>query len=452
MKTTLSKISEKQLRIIFSVLLIGITVYFQVQRLRNIPMTWDEGLTYVIHTRRFFYRHNYWGELTRYFTEWTEDAGNNHLLNTHLIALAELITQTRFNDVVIRLPVTCFLVGYTFLSTRMFIKGQISWIGYGMLMCCSYMNEFFALARGYTMSATLVLLAAYFFKKWQDEKKPYQIVLTFYVMLFAELANTATLLVVFSFAIVFFAEAIIEKDLIGLFKKLWLPMAVYFVLQVLLAIHHFHITAWDGLYAEYEHGVRRMMYDTLTLSAGNESRAAILFWAIMVIIAINAILFFVKIRNLKPYTFGIILFLYFVICFFAVNMSEGGGYPQGRVIIISYPLVGLAVDELVRNLGVISSNRIGTIFTKCVQAVGTVFIVFLLLVNTNCKVSTDWPEAIIYKNAVYDAYEKGIKTDRKYFEQFDPNTDAVRYWRDKIFYEDKFDVFGEASSEDTDVG
>ncbi len=442
MKSSFKNISEKHLRIVFAILMITVAVFFQIQRLRYIPITWDEGLTYVIHVKRFFHSGDFWKGIIRYFTDWTEDAGNNHVLNTLLIGLVEKITGTYFNDMVLRVPVCLFFVGYLFFSTREFLAERITWAGYSALMCCSYFNEFFAYSRGYSIAATLILISAIFYRKWQEEKKPYLAVVTFYILFLAETANTAVLLITAGFVVFFILEIIVEKEFFTVLKRLWFPILLYAVLQVLMIIHHFHVTGWDlCLYADTEHGVRRMMYSTLTLPAGSDITAKIFLGLILVLLLLNALLFLIRIRSFKPYSFCTILFIYFVICFTAVNVLDQGGYPMGRVLILSYPLVALGLDELVRapESTHIKILKKGTFYV--LQGLITVFLLFMLISSTDYRYSTDWPEAAEYKAAAYEAYEKGIE-DEGYFSYIEPNTDAVRYWREKILYEHGHDIFG----------
>lgn len=442
MKYSLRRINEKQLRVVFSVFMISVMVYFQIQRLRYVPITWDEGLTYVIHVKGIFYSGDFWKGIIRYFTDWTEDAGNNHLLNTLLIGFFDKITGSRFNDMILRLPVCLFFAGYLFLCTKEFLAEKITWVGYSALMCCSYFNEFFAYSRGYSIAATLIFIAAFFFRKGQEEKKPYLAVLTFYILFLAETANTAVLLLTAGFVVYFISAIIVEKEFVFVLKRLWLPILIYTILQVLMIKHHFNITEWDvGLYADTEHGVRRMMYSTLTLPAGNDITAKGFLGLIIVLLLINGLLFLIKIRSFKPYVFCTVLFIYFTICFIAVNALDQGGYPLGRVLVLSYPLVALGLDELVREPEMALAAKLKPGIPYILQGLLSVFLLFMLFSSTDYRHSTDWPEAAEYKAAAYEAYEKGIE-DEEYFSYIKPNTDAVRYWREKILYEHGHDIFG----------
>ena len=445
MKDFFKKINEKHLRIAFSVIMVGITLFFLIQRLINIPLTWDEGLTYVIHCKKIFRSGDFVGGIVKFFTDWTEDAGNNHFLNTMLIGILDEIVGVRFSTAVIRFPIVAFGIGYLIVCTRLFLKEKISWIGYVMLLGCPYVNEFFMIARGYAMAAALVFFGTVFFRKWINERKPYYAVLAFYTFFLAEAANTAVLLIVASFVIVFALDIIIEKDFLNVLKRLWLPIALYGVIQVLVIIHHFNLTKWeDHIYADYEHGVRLMMYRTFTLPAGENAMIAnILFYGFIVLAAVNGILFIIKLRSLKPYILCCVLLTYFTICFTAVNVLDQGGYPMGRVLIITYPLVALAFDELFMGIRKALENNGVKIATNVLQGIALCFVLVVLVMNTDYTKSTDWPEAAYYKSIAYDAYNNGIK-DREYFRQYcdNENTDAVRYWREKILFED----------EDTDAG
>ncbi|MCR4788406.1 MAG: hypothetical protein K5888_07465 [Lachnospiraceae bacterium] len=438
------KLSEKHLKILFVILVTGITLYFQVMRLINIPITWDEGLTYAIHCRNIFRENDFVTGITKYLTEFSEDAANNHLLNTLMIGAADKIFGTEYDQTVIRFPICLFFVLYLYLCIKEFLQGKISWIGFVFLLGCSYVNEFFALARGYAMAATLVFFSTVMYKRWVDSGKDRYIVFAFYLLLLAETANTATILLTASVAVAFFIKMIFEKRLLSILKKLWLPMVIYAGLQILVVIHHMHISEWDeSLYADNEGTVADMLINMLNLHAETAVFSVISISIFAILVALNIYFLVKKKTKISDYDIAILIPIYALICFAAVTVTTEGGYPLGRVLIITHPVVALTLDQLCTGLRKgFDGEKAGRIL-RPLTVLGVAFILTMLIVNTDPTKSTDWPEAQLYKDTVYEVYNNKMKVDRDYFKKVEQNTDAFRYWRWKIIDEDGVDVYSE---------
>ncbi|SCY46738.1 hypothetical protein SAMN02910370_02702 [Lachnospiraceae bacterium XPB1003] len=427
--------------VMFSAFLIMMILVMHILRLRNIPITWDEGLTYVIHCQSLFYSDGFWKGIVGYLSGYTRCAGNNHLLNTILIGIAERSTGIRFNEYIIRFPTTVFLLIYLFVSFKEYIEKRITEVGFTALICCAYLDEFFALARGYAMSAALVLIASLFYMRWIREKKKLFSVLAFYTLIIAEISNTAALLIAAAFSLEFLFDIIINKKF-KIVKKLWIPMLIYIMAQGLIIIHHLHITEWDSsLYSEKECGVGMLIYRTLTIQANDGFK--IVWFSVVVLLFILNVLLVIRFKTgHDKYILTIILILYFLICFTAVGLTGKGGYPKGRVLLIAYPVVALAIDELFQ--GIIDKTKMNGKVGRMVMLLRmfvTGIILLMFIMGTNVSKATDWPNANRFRDASYEALSLKEQTPPDHFSSINRNMDGFLYWREKIKYEYNIDIY-----------
>lgn len=433
-------------RIWFSLIVIAVIGYMQIHRLLYIPITWDEGLTYARFVDRFFHEDGFISGLVSFFRGELGSPANNHFLNTILIGLADKITHTRYNTVVIRLPIFLFWIAYVYVSTKQFLKKDLTYVAYTLLMCCSYVNEFFALARGYGFAAILILMSLVLFEKWLSDDKDRTIVWAFFILILSELANTAALIVTAAYAATFIIILIQKGELLPFIKRMWFIILIWTILQIAVIKLHFFITKMDhSLYNDKSGGIKEVIRNTLTLPFRSDKAKILLLWSAAVLVIINLLLIILKKRSVFHYPFSMMLTSYFVICYLAVQMSRKisaqAGYPVGRILIIPYPVFVFAVNELIKNSYYeVKEERQSKILNYFQTAIsGVVFI--LCLYKTDYSVSTDWGRAELYKEAAYDIYYNQNDKDLEYLKNINPNLDAFIFWEKKILYETGYDVF-----------
>jgi hypothetical protein len=433
-------------RLIFCLIVVAIIAYKQVYRLINIPITWDEGITYVFYVNRFFHSGDFLGGIRACLNGEIYCAANNHLLNTFLIGITELITNTRYNIAVIRFPIFVFWVLYTYACSRQFLKKNISYVAFVMLLCCSYINEFFALARGYGYAVALVCISLFAYKEWLNDTKDRNIILCFYALLFAELANTAALLITAAVAIVFLIKIISEKKFLIYLKSLWLPVSVWIALQLLVVKYHFLITKYDlSIANDRAGGVKTLIVNLISLPLTQRMVPKPLQLFLVTLVLLNAYVIIKKMKVINDYPFTMMIFSYVFICFAMVEIlkhfSDQSGYPAGRVLILVYPLCIMALDELLRNpLVLLKESTLPRTVPATSVAVALIGLVFFSA-TTNYKQTTDWPEAATCKKAAYKVYKSHGKKGMGYLQDISYNTDAFIYWQQKILYEDGYDIF-----------
>ena len=438
-------------RLFFCLIVVSVITYKQIYRLLNIPITWDEGITYVFYVNRFFHSGDFLGGIRACLHGEIYCAANNHLLNTFLIGATELISNTRYSIAVIRFPIFIFWIIYTYACSSEFLKKNISYVTFVMLMCCSYINEFFALARGYGYAVALICISLFAYKEWLIDGKDRHIILSFYALLLAELANTAALLVTAAVAIVFLIKIISGKMLLSYWKKLWIPVSVWTMLQLAVVKYHFLITKYDlSIANDRTGGLKALIVNLISLPLTQRIVPKPLQLFLVTLLLLNAYLLIKKMKVINDYPFTIMIFSYIFICFSMVEIlkhfSEQAGYPSGRVLILVYPLCIIALDELLRNCLTLLK---GSAFPRTVPAASvTVALVGLVFFSatTNYKQTTDWPEAATCKKAAYKVYKSHGKKGLGYLQDISYNTDAFIYWQQKILYENGYDIFNPDSN------
>ncbi len=427
-------------RLILSILLILLLSVIELLRLCRVPVTWDEGLTYVKHVERIFYPTDR-SALIQYFLH-MPNAGNNHLLNTLLIGIFTRLTGLRYSVFVLRLPVLIFFAIYLFLVIGEFLRARISWIGLFLLLCCPYLDEFFALSRGYAISASLVFLTMLFFRRWLRAGKDSDLLLTAATILLAESANTAALLISGPLCILILIKLIISRDVRGILLRKGAAAVLFALSQAFVLLYHLYVSRIDLLYADRSGSLLKLLRRYVELPASLKGIYAVplLLLILFVLLACNCWLLYRKKAVPGDYPGAAVFILYLLLCTAAAEITKGG-YPIGRVLLIAYPVFALSLEELIRPLPAMMDQRTGKkSYSVLLQAFLCALLLLSLLLHTDTGRSTDWPDAGKYRELSYAAYEAGRPLTQ---EDYGANPDACRFWRGKILYEHGFDIFDE---------
>ena len=435
-------------RLGFCITIVALILYTQICRIIFIPITWDEGLTYVFYVNRFFHSGDFIGGIIACLNGEIYCAANNHLLNTFLIGLAEKITNTRYNIAVIRFPIFAFWIIYAFACARQFLKKNISYLAFVMLMCCSYVNEFFALARGYGYSVAMIAIALFAYSDWLEDKNDRHIVWAFYALLIGEFANTATLLITATVALIFLIKIISEKNFLFYLQKLWRPVVIWIALQLVVVKYHFLITKYDlSIYNDRVGGLKSLIVNIITIPLTERTVSKPLQIFLIALVLLNIVVLVKKLKKVNDYPFFMMLIAFIGICFAMVqiikNFSDQSGYPAGRALILIYPVCVLALDELLINCcTLLDKVKFEKALTYATVAVSILAFAFCMK-TTNFKQSSDWPEAAACKKAAYAVYKAQGAKGMGYLEDISYNTDAFIYWQQKLLYEHGYDIFAQ---------
>ncbi len=138
-------------------IVIASTLFFgyALLRARQLSITHDEALTYLLHVRNTSFRD--------VFLHLKALSSNNHLLNTLGIKL--IIPYLGNSELVLRIPALLGYVLYLFGGyriLRLFLKKQYLFIGFVLLQTNPFLMDFFSLARGYSLGMGFSLWSVYY--------------------------------------------------------------------------------------------------------------------------------------------------------------------------------------------------------------------------------------------------------------------------------------------------
>lgn len=141
-----------------------LAVVYVVVRAFLVPFTWDESFSWLMYVRG----HDWWPEIN------SEMAANNHLLNTWLMRLSEMVFGT--SEFTLRLPNVVFSLLY-FTAAFFFAKRQEKTLAqlavFIVLAGHPYLLDYFGIARGYGLAHSLLLFGLWLLWKWCNGDKLY---------------------------------------------------------------------------------------------------------------------------------------------------------------------------------------------------------------------------------------------------------------------------------------
>lgn len=177
---------------LYFTLLISATLI--ILKVVNNLITYDEAQTYL----NYVYVDNFYNF----------GIANNHPLNTFLITLSTKISPSVF---FIRLPNLVFGFIYLYLSYKISLQYKFSFTVFIILTFNIYLIDFFSLARGYGLSASLIMLGIYIFY-YTNNNLNYYFALLFFML--ASYSMYYTSIILFSFCVVniFFGSKFLGKN------------------------------------------------------------------------------------------------------------------------------------------------------------------------------------------------------------------------------------------------
>ena len=136
---------QNNLRKIVAVTVVILYAALVISRAAIVPLTMDEATSYLVYVR--------WPVLDpgSFFHTWLHSKGNNHLLNTFLMLVTELLTDKPYQEILIRMPSLISGILFAVVCGYLYCREKIGTTAYIMLAGNTYLLEFFALARGYGM-------------------------------------------------------------------------------------------------------------------------------------------------------------------------------------------------------------------------------------------------------------------------------------------------------------
>jgi len=325
---------------LFSVfcLLVGFAAFFStLYRAATTSIAYDEAYTYLTYVRAM-------GE--RPILDIIKDSiANNHLLNSFLIKAVEMVTGNKFDELTIRLPNLFFYPFFLFFAYLIALSKTERFAMFALLSLNYYMHEYFGIARGYAMAATLALIALYFLESARQDllqNKFGGILASIGFFTLAGFANTISLLILASIAVPVIIYLFQGQTLGNFIKKHYLLLFVYSVANGFLLYYHMLISLPGKPLTSSELGFYEsilMGYPLMYFSNGSFR------WLTSILICV--LLFGAVLVSKKKITdhLYIISFLIFLFLNWIMGPVFGKGYPTLRVLIPAFPLLILAIYQ-----------------------------------------------------------------------------------------------------------
>lgn len=435
MKMLMNKKTEQYILLALGVGLL----FFEILRIYNYCLTWDEGVTYCIFVEHWFYGYDFWWYAKECFLHPGGSGGNNHLLNTLLIGGLDKITGIRYNEYIIRFPVFCFFILYVVVCIMMFRKQYISFIKSAALLLCYYVNEYFALARGYAIAVAFLLWGIFFLYRWKEKQNLSNVFFSLICFLMAETANTVSLLPIAAIYVSIGIMLIKDGKLFYFIKKYFLGLVILVIGNLLMVVYHFKISQADtNLFCDASGSVWRMLSEYAGMLVPSFLHS--LFWIVsLFILGMGIILVPIRKMRIEDYRFTLIWVINLILTYCAVKIS-GAGFPTGRALVVAYPLYILAMGESVANIWRVFAGKIDH---KGYLSAGLMICTFCLLLGNfisqiNLETTRDFRVSKDVRTIAYEAYEAG---EQYTLEDFGYTMyDGVIFYRGQILYRYGFDI------------
>ena len=408
---------------------------FEIYRISNYCITWDEGYTYYGFVRPIFRGEDRYGIMHmvwEYFFHPGVSSANNHWLNTLLIGILDRITGIQYNEYVIRFPVFCFFVIYIGGIFWAYCQKYISFSEAYMLMLSYYVDEFFVLARGYAFSLTLLFIGIYEIKKWGSTNEMKHLLRAIIAFTFAEVANTIALLSVASLYFLIFFVLIKSKLLLDFIHRYWLALSGLAVVNILMIRYHFKAAKADGgLYCNEKGSILSILKEYMGFLSPNFERGLLLFYIAITVVGI-ALILHSKDKIGSFYFIGVWI-LYLLITYVGVK-AWGKGFPTGRELIPAYALFIVSMQEMICIVSCKLKDKTKNIFSM----IGCILLCISFIGQVDLKGTRDWGDYAEVKKDAYHIWEMQEKVDR----QDDRYRSAgTQFYRNKILLECGYDIF-----------
>lgn len=310
------------------------------------PITQDETFTYMFWALRTVDEFN----VRRLFHMFISSNANNHLLNSLLIALVTKLTNVRYNEAIIRIPIMVFAFLYYTAAARCLAEKEVNIAEFSLLCFSYYMNEYFGLARGYGMAAYLVLVALIFFKKYLVSLSFKSLWVCIYLFILSAYAASVTLLLIFAVGAVAIADLAKRKLLIAFMQQWAFRVVIAAALLAVILYYHWRVTSVENeLYLFRADSVNFIFYTRQYLYFVTHCKtfSSIVLW----ILSVSILIVFVcsiLIAKGKHCELSIALMIHTTLMFCIPLIFRRGTLTE-RLLVPSYPLVVLGTGEMVRN-------------------------------------------------------------------------------------------------------
>lgn len=431
---------KKQLKWWYATGICGLFIGILILRAHLACMTWDEVKTYMSYVCNI--------DLYNLIPSVTEiiknSAANNHILNTTLIYLTQLITGIRYDEFIIRLPSVCFGILYAAVCLISYKKGKMSLLEMSLFLLNWHVSEFLSIARGYGMASCLVLIALIYIRRYaeSDWKNFKQLNLALLFLTLAAGANTISLLLTGSLFFYIAYQMLRNNKMTDYLKRAWYCYVPIGICNVGLILFHFYVSA-DGkpLYVGSGNVVETVLGRFVAIYTDDHFVRGTV-WGVVLFIVISCVL--MK-RDHRKTLFCDIFASFFVIVF-ALQLFLKKGIPVERTAIPFYPLFIFCIVEcisfwnekvsvLVEERGVRGWHIAKNIMTALVCAI----LIVMFLKNTDLYSVRYWDDERKIKRTAYEAMGRPI-VDRTTLND-ERHEYPMRFYHQKILLENGYDIY-----------
>lgn len=414
----------------------ALLLFFEVYRILNFCITWDEGLTYNDFVRPIFRGAEYGivHQVKEYFFSPSWCSANNHWLNTVLIGVLDRITGIEYNEYIIRLPIFCFFVIYLAGILFAYSRQYISFAEAYMLMLCYYVDEFFVLARGYAFALTLIFIGIYGMKKWRMTGERKHLLWAIISLTLAEVANTIALLPVAALFLVILILLVKSKLLLDFIRRYWMWLSSLAMINFLMIMYHFKAASADGsLYYNKDGSIWSILLEYIGFLFPRFAQKLLPIYIVIATVSISMVWYNKDKRG--SFCFTTAWFLYLFITYVGIKVCDEG-FPTGRELIPAYALFIVSLQEMFNVIGCNLKNKIQHTFA----IIGCILLGISFVNQLDLEGTRDWGNYANVKKEAYHIWktqEKVDRTEKQY------KSEGMQFYRDKILLEYGYDIFME---------
>ena len=339
-------------------LLCIIFIFLIIIKSKLTPITYDEAYTYLNYVNNKDY--------------FNLGLANNHLLNTLLISITSSFDNS---EISLRAPNIAFGIIYIFFAFKFSEKYNNNYLVLFIFLCNPLVIDFFSLARGYGISASLNLVAIYLYI-YSNIKYKYPLII--FLLWLSSLAIFINLIILF---LIMFLNYFFQNEQ---FKNIYtnITNVVFLILSWPIINWVFEITKENK--PLYGNELEILLYERVITVFGFVGTYFVnSIFLCIVFVCLTVFIYFKFYYESKVKTFSIVLFFLTLLCLIVIPIIYGRPFPVNRVLIPFIPIFQLLVVSI---FGKIDSNAYRIVIS------------FLLILNFifsyNLEESLTWGQTI----------------------------------------------------------
>lgn len=321
---------------------------------------------------------------------------NNHILNSFLISVVQLISKQYYNEFIIRLPNLIFYIFYLIFAYLLSKKYKHKYLCFNLLVFNYGIHEFFGLARGYGISCSLVLIGLYFFKCWYDNTLKNKYLNISYLLLALSCYANTTSLLIFGSVIIISQYIIISKKGFNEYINYIVNNLIYYIFlsffTIVIAIYHFRVSN-SGLYV---YGGEKGFFSDVLVSIwqvyGIKYFPIII--TIIILLVIGVIVYIYRKELLKKPI--IYCFIVYFIVLIGLTLGCHQLWLTSRLLIPAIPLIMLSIFEIIEVVDINKYVMSGLIVISMIP----------FIINVDVTKTRDWVDSYGVRDKAMEAYQK----------------------------------------------